>query len=246
MQVAAMRFAPRATGRLPVVIHRHFLRRLGVRVEVVGAPERNRPLMLVSNHVSWLDIPVLGSLFPLSFVAKREVGTWPGIGTMARLQRTIFIDRERRRHTREVNREIAGRLAAGDAIVLFAEGTTGDGNRVLPFRSSLLGAVRDAIAEADHDDHTILVQPVSIAYTHLRGVPVGRAGRHRLAWYGDMELADHLPQVIGTGAIDVTVSFGTPLPATRDTDRKALTAAIEQRVRGLTAAALTGRRHHAG
>ena len=119
----------------------------GVRVDAGGrAIARHGPLLVVSNHTSWLDITVISTLAPLSFVAKSEVAGWPLFGTFARLQRSIFIDRTRRKGAAEANREIAERLAGGDAIVLFAEGTTSDGNRVLPFRSAVVGAARDAIA----------------------------------------------------------------------------------------------------
>ena len=116
----------------------------GLRIEVNGRLARDAPVLVLANHVSWLDISVIGSLGPLSFVAKSEVERWPVVGLFARLQRTVFIDRARRAHTAEVNATVARRLAGGDIIVLFPEGTSSDGNRVLPFRSSLVGAARAA------------------------------------------------------------------------------------------------------
>ena len=122
---------------IPVVYHRAICRLLGVRIRIVGNPPRRGPVLLVANHVSWLDICVLTALAPVVFVAKREVATWPLFGLLAKLQRSVFIDRTRRAATRDTNAEIAARLAEGDPVVLFAEGTSSDGNRVLPFRSSL-------------------------------------------------------------------------------------------------------------
>jgi 1-acyl-sn-glycerol-3-phosphate acyltransferase len=114
--------------------HRTLCRLLGVRLHVDGALTPGTPTLLLSNHVSWLDIPVLSAMAPVSFVAKREVGTWPLVRTLARLQRTVFVDRERRLTVGVTTSEIEERLSAGDAVVLFAEGTSNDGNRVLPFR----------------------------------------------------------------------------------------------------------------
>src|SRR6202011_3813730 len=120
---------------------------------------------------------------PVVFVAKREVAGWPLFGLLARLQRSVFVDRKRRHKTGEVNAQIAQRLAEGDPVVLFGEGTSSDGNRVLPFRSALIGAARDALVEAEHSGR-VLIQPLSVAYTRLHGLPIGRLHRHiaALVW----------------------------------------------------------------
>lgn len=222
---------------IPAFYHRTLLRLIGVRVTVRGAPAEARPLLLLSNHVSWLDICVVGSLMPLVFVAKSEVGTWPLIGTLARFQRTVFVDRQRRQATAEVNREIAARLKDGDPVVLFAEGTSSDGNRTLPFRTALVGAVREAFDGGG----AVTAQPMAIAYTRLQGVPAGRQHRAVSAWYGDMDLAPHLMEVLRQGALDVEVSFGEPLVLDAAHDRKQVTRAAEDEVRRLAAASLSGR-----
>src|ERR1700716_1643589 len=113
--------------------------------------------------MSWLDICVISALAPVVFVAKSEVARWPVFGWLAKLQRTIFIDRQARHQAGAATREIAGRLLGGDAVVLFAEGTSSDGTRVLPFRSSLVGAVHHALGSATHHTH-VTVQPMSLAY----------------------------------------------------------------------------------
>ena len=135
---------------IPVFYHGIVHSLLGVRIKVIGERMREHPLLIVSNHVSWLDISVITALAPVVFVAKREVASWPLFGLLAKLQRSVFVDRSRRHKTREVNSEIAQRLAEGDPVVLFGEGTSSDGNRVLPFRTALIGAARDALAEAEH------------------------------------------------------------------------------------------------
>jgi 1-acyl-sn-glycerol-3-phosphate acyltransferase len=156
------------------------------------------------------------------------------------LQRTIFVDRGRRQKTREVNAEIARRLADGDPVVLFAEGTSSDGNRVLAFRSALIGAARDALARAEHAG-AIWIQPLSIAYTALHGLPLDRAHRPVVAWYGDAELWPHLVGIVRRGAIDVVVTWGEPLTFGENSDRKAIARQLERKVRRMTIRALRGR-----
>ena len=228
-QLLALRFGRPLAERLPIAFHRLFLRLFSVRVVERGRPPGSVPTLVLVNHVSWLDIPVIGSLRPLSFIAKSEVAAWPVIGPLAWLQRTVFIDRGRRKATAEVNREVARRLVRGDAIVLFAEGTTGDGNRLLPFRSSLVGAARAALAESGGG--RIHLQPLAIAYTRRNGLPVTRRERPEIAWYGDMDLGPHLGLFVRGGALDVVVTWGEPIPFEESTDRKQATAEAEAAVR---------------
>lgn len=222
---------------IPVLYHRFLLACLGVRVHVEGEPATGRPLLILSNHSSWLDIPVLGAQMPLFFVAKSEVESWPLVGLLARFQRTVFVNRQRRHETGTVNREIADRLKEGDPVVLFAEGTSSDGNRVLPFRTALVGAVRDAFENVDE----VTVQPLSIAYVRLQGLPMGRVHRPKAAWFGDMELAPHLLEVLRHGAIDVVMTFGPPLTIDADHDRKSVTRESEAIVRRQMVESLSGR-----
>src|SRR5690606_36985320 len=180
-----------------------------MRVRIHGTMSGARPLLLAANHVSWTDIMVLGAFNNLAFIAKSEMAGWPVLGSLARLQRTVFIERERRRKSGEQASEIAARLAAGDAMVLFAEGTTGDGNLLLPFKSTLFGAANIAIAEGGTDK--VFIQPVAIAYTRLHGLPMGRQHRVVAAWIGDMDLVPHIGRLLAEGAVDVEVHFGEPL-----------------------------------
>jgi 1-acyl-sn-glycerol-3-phosphate acyltransferase len=222
--------------RLPVWWHRFALARLGFRVTEIGAPAADRPLLLVPNHASWLDIPLLGSRMPLSFVAKSEVARWPIFGLLARLQRCVFVERERRTKTGDVARDIGARLADGDVMVLFAEGTSNDGNGVLPFRSALLGAATAAMTASRPDGAThatVWVQPVAIRYTRIHGLPVGRADRPKLAWYGDMDLLPHLKAVFALRAVDVEIVWGEPIAAVPGMDRKRLAYDLEVQVRAL-------------
>jgi 1-acyl-sn-glycerol-3-phosphate acyltransferase len=223
---------------IPLLYHRAVLRILGVRVLVSGEPAGGGPVLVVANHVSWLDIPVMGSLFPLVFVAKHEIAGWPVFGLFAKLQRSVFVDRSRRLKTGEVNAEIASRLADGEPVVLFGEGTSSDGNRVLPFRSALVGAAHEALEQAA--DGAVRLQPVSIAYTRLDGLPMGRFLRPHVAWYGDMDMPPHFLGVMKRSTIDVVVSFGPVLKFDGSANRKQTTRQLEAAVRAMTAAALSG------
>lgn len=239
VQYVAARRGWRVAGRIPVLFHKLFLRLFGIRVVVRGVPPaRGAATLVLANHVSWLDIPVMSSLCPLSFVAKQEIAGWPLFGLCARLQRCIFLDRTRKSATAEVNAVVAGRLAAGDVIVLFPEGTTGDGNRLLPFRSSLVGAARAALAGPDAPP--IRLQPLAIAYTRRNGLPVTRRERPAIAWYGDMELPPHLAGFARGGPLDVVVSWGEPIPFGPGSDRKRATALAAAQVRTCVTRAARG------
>lgn len=222
--------------KLPQIWHRIATRLVGIRVKQIGVPATDRPLLITSNHASWVDITVIGSLMPLSFIAKSEVSGWPVFGLLAKLQRTVFVNRTRRSETAQVADAIAERMSTGDAMVLFAEGTSNDGNCVLPFRSALLGAATRAVGQ--DETSKVWVQPMSIAYQGLFGVPMGRAYRPHVAWYGDMELAGHLWGIFTRGALDVVVRWGEPVLVDRETDRKALTRQLEVEVRAMTIASL--------
>ncbi|WP_128563461.1 lysophospholipid acyltransferase family protein [Methylobacterium crusticola] len=224
----------------PVWLHRLFVRLFNVRITVVGTPPApGEAALVLANHISWLDIPVLGALRPLSFVAKSEIAGWPVIGTLARLQRTVFIDRARKRHTATVNTALSQRLRDGDLIVLFAEGTTGDGTRLLPFRTSLVGAARAALTEGGLD--RVRLQPLCIAYPRRHGLPLTRVERPDIAWYGDMELGPHVASFLERGPVDAHVVWGEPITFAAGTDRKAATALAEAAIRRALQEAVTGR-----
>ena len=187
----------------------------GFRVELVGEPCRTAPSLYVANHCSYFDIMVLGSLLDAAFVAKKEVGTWPGIGFLATLAGTVYVER-RARHSRTQRDEMKAKLD-GDAqsLILFPEGTSSDGRSVLPFKSALF-----SVAEAG--GAALPVQPISLSYNSLDGLPMGRNWRSYYAWYGDMELADHIWMALGIGRAKVTVVFHPPVTMEALPSRKAL------------------------
>ncbi len=223
---------------LPVVWHKIMCRIMRIKVVVRGQASIARPLLIVSNHVSWSDISVLSSVIPLSFVAKSEVQDWPVFGTLAKLQRTVFINRDIRHQTGLQAKAIAARLGhEKDVMVLFAEGTTGDGTRLLPFKSALTGAAALAIG----DDGVAHVQPVAIAYTRYGGLPVGFKRRLQAAWIGDLDLLPHLKHILTGQPIDVEVSFGTPIIIQPPVNRKAVTEACETSIGVMVREAFSGR-----
>lgn len=203
--------------RFPRWYHRMCRPLIGLEVEVVGKPSDIVPTLFISNHSSYLDIPVLASVIPVSFVAKTEVGTWPFFSWLAKLQQTVFIDRTARRETQKQADSIAGRLQAGDNLVLFPEGTSSDGNRTLPFKTALF-----AVASTRIGDRPLTIQPVSVTATHLDGMPLGHVWRALYAWYGDMELPPHLWRAVRAGMIRVVVEFHPPVTLDGFSSRKAL------------------------
>jgi lyso-ornithine lipid O-acyltransferase len=216
--------------------HRLIIRALGMRIHVKGTLSTKRPLLVASNHISWTDIMVLGSMVDVKFIARADMEGWPLIGMLSKLQRTVFIERERKRSSGDQASEIASRMAKGDAMVLFAEGSTGDGNAVLPFKSTLFGAASMAISEGAAEQ--VFIQPVAIAYTRLHGVPLGRRHRPISAWIGDEDLMPHLKVLMAEGALDVEVHFGEPIAFAKGSNRKETSKLMESQVREMMQAAL--------
>lgn len=236
-QLAGILLNNRLQRIVPILFHRTACALIGVRITQVGERSREHPVLLLSNHASWLDISVLGAVAPVVFVAKSEVANWPVFGWLAKLQRTIFVERERRHKAGDAARAMGDRLLGGDVVVLFPEGTSSDGIRILPFRSALIGAVHHSIGDQIHHDR-VTVQPVSIAYVRYGGVPVGRALRDKVAWYGETELVPHLMNMLASGAVDVTVSWGEAVGYGMKADRKQIARDAEAAVRRMTARAL--------
>ena len=201
-------------------------RLLGLRVRVLGTDAKQpgvRPVVYAANHSSWLDVLVLGGVLEACFVAKQEVGRWPVVRTVARLGRTVFVTRRPRDTGRERD-AMRSRLAAGDGLILFAEGTSNDGTRVLPFRSAFF-----SVCDAEGPGRP-LVQPVSVVYDRIGGLPVGRASRAVFAWYGDMELGSHFVQLMRFRGLRATVVLHEAWDPADFMSRKALAGAVWQAV----------------
>lgn len=198
---------------------------LGVRVRVIGTQARlldGRPVVFASNHSSWVDVLVLGGVLDACFVAKADVLRWPLVSTVAQLGRTVYVTRRATSTGRERD-DMRGRLEAGDNLILFPEGTSSDGSRVLPFRSAFFSVV-----EAREGVRRPLIQPVSIVYDQLAGLPMGRASRPVFAWYGDMDLASHFWRLAQYRGLRASVLLHAPIDPAHYATRKALSAAVWQ------------------
>jgi len=214
---------------MPRLFHRLGCIFLGLKVTVVGRPATGRPTLLLANHISWNDIIAIGSVADVTFVAKTGVRETFFVGFMASLQRTLYVDYNRRQDTRRTSREMAKRLAANDAVLLFAEGHRDLGTHVQPFRSALVGAAQAAMAEGGARD--VVIQPTCIAYTHLQGLPVSRNERSGISGMNARGFREVVSNLLTSGVKDVTVAFGTPIPMTAQTDRKLVTRQAETEVR---------------
>jgi 1-acyl-sn-glycerol-3-phosphate acyltransferase len=208
------------TGHVPSLVSRAACWAMGFAYVRRGEPMRHRGAV-VANHSSWLDIFVLNAGGPLTFVSKSEVAAWPVIGWVARAAGTVFVRRDAReaRAQTEMFRE---RFAAGDKLLFFPEGTSTDGQRILPFKPTLFAAVH-----ADGLKDRLWVQPVTVAYF----APEGAEPRF-YGWWGDMDFGPHLLRVLARspqGRVEVT--WHPPLRVADLADRKALARTAEAAVR---------------
>ena len=235
VQVVALLIGGPLKKTFPAFYHRRCLPMLGIELEIRGKKSDRHPVLFLSNHSSYIDIAILGSVIEGSFVAKSEVAKWPFFGLLAKLQRTVFVDR-RARFVAAQREAIMKRLRDGDDLILFPEGTSSDGNRVLPFKSALLSA-----AEIEIDGRPITVQPVSISYTRLDGIPLGRSLRPFYAWYGDMDMATHIWQMTGLGRLTAVVEFHPTLTLKDAGTRKVLADRCWRDVAAGVSSAITGR-----
>lgn len=221
---------------LPRFYHRICASIIGFDVVVRGQRAAPGPVLFIANHSSYLDIVVLGSVIPGSFVAKSEVAGWPFFGLLAKLQETVFVERKARHGVERQRDDIGARLEAGDNLILFPEGTSSDGNRTLPFKTALF-----AVASRKVKDQPMVIQPVSVTATRLDGIPMGIAYRPYYAWYGDMDLAPHLWTVFTLGRITVEVEFHPPVTIEGFSSRKAMAEHCQRVVAAGVERAITGR-----
>lgn len=221
--VLALTHGP-ASLRLPALFHRLVCAVLGLRVELRGTPVPAGHAVFICNHLSHLDIPVIGSVLRASFVAKDDIRGWPVFGPLARLQHTVFISRNARR-TDQAASALTDALDAGHSLVLFPEGTTSDGSQVLPFKSSIFAAlVTPTLAH-------VALQPMTLELLAVDGRSVADAGHRDLyAYHGDMQLLPHLLAFMRLSGARLRLSLHVPLPQEPALSRKALAALAHARV----------------
>ena len=226
VQAVLRKTSPKLAQRFPQRYYAWLNKTMQARITVSGEPVADQACLLISNHASWQDILLLGGTLPISFVAKSDVAKWPVVGTLAKLGGTLFIDRTRRQAAGATKNEMQTRLEEGGSLVLFPEGTTNDGNQILPFKSSLFGA-----SQMEINGRPVMVQPVSIAYQKVWGMPMSRERRTLFAWPGDIEFGPHFWRNLKSGPLDVAIHFHPPTDIKQAGGRKQLAKLCEQRVR---------------
>lgn len=198
---------------------------IGIKVKVDGKIHKKRPTMYVCNHVSYIDILVLGTKIRGNFIAKSEIAKWPLFGWLSKIQSTIFVERDSKR-VKEQQQKITSVLQKKQNIILFPEGTSTNGNEVLQFKSSLFDVAKTPINKG-----SVSVQPVTICYYAINGIPVNRVQRPYLTWFGNMDLMSHLFKLLSLGKIDVRLKFHEPKSYEEMPNRKALAKYAEENVR---------------
>ncbi len=214
------------TNVLPRLFYRLLLWLVKVRVNIHGAPDVI-PQLIVANHISWTDIPALGSAVPISFLAKREIARWPVVGTFARLQKTIFVDRGNRQSVVDANALIVAHLRRGDSIAIFPEGTTYDGTQLGPFRSAHFGVAEDLLAPGLR---SLRIDPVAIRYSSPHA-----------AWCGDAALLPHVIGLIRGAPVTCDLIFCAPLEFAANADRKQIAEESRRRIAAALAEARSER-----
>lgn len=205
---------------IPRFFHRFNLRLFNIKVTVIGQPAARRHITFISNHLSYLDIEVISAVIDTSFIAKDDVAHWPLFGILAKLQQTVFISRDPRQA--EKGRQLfETALNRAMPLVLFAEGTSSNGEKILPFKSTLF----DIFLNNQISNQTV-IQPMTLALTHMDGALItAPAQRDRYAYYGDIVLAPHLWAFAKSRGAALTLTFHPPLDRGAHPDRKSLAAA---------------------
>lgn len=199
--------------------HRTLCRVLGIAVECVGQPVTGMQVAYVGNHLSYLDIPVVGSVVLGRFVAKADMQHWPLLGLLARLQHTVFISRRSRDAVNAVHAMDAA-LQRGDSLILFPEGTSSAGDRAFAFKSSAFSAPVGHLARG------LVIQPFSVSLRTVDGrEPRTILDRNRYAYYADMQLAGHLWRFMRARGARVRLIFHPVLATAPGSDRKHIAAA---------------------
>lgn len=218
IQWLILRLDARAAHLLPRLFNHLLLWLVKVQVKVHGAKPDGVPLLIVANHVSWTDVPALGTLYSICFLAKREISTWPVVASFARLQGTVFIDRDRRKSVLGANAALAQRILEGACVAIFPEGTTSDGTRLGAFHSSHFAVAQDLFL-LSAGKASLRVHPVAIRYS----------GPHA-AWYGEDSLLPHALGLLCGAPVACDLIFCPPLDLDAAADRKGVADECRARI----------------
>jgi 1-acyl-sn-glycerol-3-phosphate acyltransferase len=195
------------------------LRIWDIELEVCGKPVLLGPALLVCNHISWLDIVVIHATRHCRFVSKSELREWPLIGTLATGAGTLYIERENRKDSMRMVKEMAGALKDGDVLAVFPEGTTGDGLDMLPFHANLIQSAIDGDAP---------IQPLALQYLDVRFNEISMAAR----FVGDDTLVGSIWRTLNSTGLKAIVNFGET-EAANGKDRRAWSQDLRQKVMDL-------------
>ena len=197
---------------IPIIFHKILLKILGIKVKLIGKKTTIRPLILAGNHTSYIDIIILGSIMPICFIAKQEIKSWFLFGFLAKMQNTIFIKRKNFK-TLENIKDINKYLDSNSAVVLFPEGTTNSGKKILKFKSSLFNLFES--------NNTLRLQNFSLCYTHVNNMPIDNRTRPQVSWYGDMNIVSHLLNFLKLSSVNATIVLH-PVMQIEQQDRKTI------------------------
>lgn len=217
-QLVVMAFTRgRAAYILPHVWERCVCFIFGLKVIVEGKPYTTGQTLYIANHLSYLDIPVIASVLKASFVAKEDVAGWPVFGFLSKMQQTAFISRSRTQAAKG-RYALQNMLKDGKSLIIFPEGTSSDGQKILPFKSSLFSIAHDLQTKSE-----LMVQPMTLSLVKVNGqLPHNQTVRDRYAWHGDMTLSPHLWAFLKGNGATVKIHFHPPEPANNFSCRKTL------------------------
>lgn len=187
---------------------------IGARVHLIGELADKRPLMLVSNHISYVDVCVLNACANVKFTPKEEILSWPVFGLISKLSGAIFINRRADKIT-AARHVIKERIGAGDVICIFPEATTGTGLFVKPFRSAFF-----SLAQEEYNNRPLHIQPAALIYKNISGMRIDSNQWPKIAWYGDMDLAPHLWELLQLPNLDIELRFLPSMAVEQHMDRK--------------------------
>ncbi|VAW21002.1 1-acyl-sn-glycerol-3-phosphate acyltransferase [hydrothermal vent metagenome] len=225
---------------LPRIFHSLGAWFLGLKVTLIGKPETGKATLVVANHISWTDIMAIGSVADVTFVAKDEIAKWPVVGFFSSLQKTIYVPSSRKSAARSAPFEMARRMNDGGAVCLFAEGKSDVGTHVMPFKSGLIAAAQTALIGAGAK--YVSIQPVTIAYIKLQGLPITRTERSLIAWIKAKSVVENIRDILHSGTKEVVVAFGKPMPLAEGSNRKAISLRAENEVRRMLVALNRGQK----
>jgi 1-acyl-sn-glycerol-3-phosphate acyltransferase len=213
--------------RCYVVFHCGCCWLFNLRCHVSGKMSSARPTLFLSNHVSYLDIFILGKYIPAYFIAKAEVANWPILSWFAKEQNTLFFERNSKKVHGQMQ-VMADHFDLQGNLILFPEGTSTNGEYVQPFKSSLFQSV-------ELSDQTVMIQPVTLVYKCYQGKLMTRQRRDQYAWYATMPFGSHFFTALGLARADIDIVFHEPVTLAQFENRKE--CALDCQQRGATALA---------